>query len=106
MRVPLEAGWPIIRPTESIEHEFPLVVELQAEPVPSHEILIEVGGPELVVHPTCASHVERLIPDCEGAGCGQSGEGIVVGGLSYGRTLRLIPPVPCSTSGFSGETVS
>src|SRR5712692_3578119 len=93
-------------PAESIEHEFPLVVELQAEPVPSDEILVEIGGPELMVHPTCAGHVERFVPDREFAGCGQSGEGIVMGGLSHGQPLRLIPSAPCTTSGFPDETVS
>src|SRR6267378_7405545 len=81
-------------PAESIEHEFPLVVELQAEPVPSDQILVEIGGPELMVHPTCAGHVERFTPDREFAGRGQSGEGIVVGGLSRGRTFAADPVSP------------
>ena len=44
-----------------------------------------------MVHPTCAGHVERFIPDREGAGGSQSGEGIVVGGLSSERTFVADP---------------
>ena len=76
-----------VRPAESIEHEFPLVVELQTEPVPSNQILIKIRGSELMVHPTRAGHVERFVPDRECSGCGQSGEGIVVRGLSCGRAF-------------------
>lgn len=49
-----------VRPPESIEHEFSLVVELQAEPVPSDQILIEIGGPELMVHPTCTISEDEI----------------------------------------------
>src|SRR4029077_11360841 len=93
-----------IRPAESIEHEFPLVVELQAEPVPSDQILVEIGGPELMVHPTCAGHVERFVPDREPAGCGQSGEGIVMGGLSHGRGFAASRAVSRSGQEFSPRT--
>ena len=45
---------------EPIEHQFSLVIELQAEPVPSDQALVEIGRAEFMVHPARAGHVERF----------------------------------------------
>ena len=44
-----------------------------------------------MVHPTRAGHIERFVSDRECSGCGQSGERIVVRGLSCGRAFVADP---------------
>src|SRR3954447_19228307 len=72
---------------QPVEHQFRVVIELQADPIPSALPRVHRIGKELVIHPGVPFHGDALAVEYDGSRCEQAGEGDVVRGVT--RAARL-----------------
>src|SRR5437899_9431327 len=82
-----------ISSAEAVEHQLVPVVELHTEPIPSDQVLREVCGAELMIHPTQSCDCPGLSVERECAGRHQPGQRIVMGSLPWGGSLSDDSPI-------------
>ena len=81
-------------PSQFKKHQFSLVVQLNAEPVPARLIAPELLAKPLVVHPRRALHPMGLSSGFERSGHAQSGKGHVVRCSSFPLSLLAHAVLP------------
>ena len=69
-------------PSQLVEHDLKLIVELQAEPVPPDLLCGELTGTKLVVHPGLSSNLESLIVETNAPLYLQARQRVLVRGLT------------------------
>ena len=80
--------------SQLVEHHFPSILQLQAEPVPAYLIFSQLIGSELLVHPAFTLHLEGLPIHRETALGHKPGETVVLAGRPGVFSFAAVPIGP------------
>src|SRR5207253_1129978 len=90
-----------VSPAKAVVHEFPPVLELEGEPVPSGDVSIERARAPLAIHPAPATHGEALTGDGHRATRRESRQRVVIGCVARCGALLRETAITLQDNGFS-----
>ena len=88
---------------QKINHQLPLVVELDAEPVPSGNPFRQGGRAEFVIHPALTCHHVIVLRDAHPAVGRHPGEGVIAAGLLRIGALAAVSILAVGDGSFGGR---